>query len=179
MKNKARLNARQLMTGCAEGRSMADGPSAPATREMKYPGKPGAETKNLRKRIAAELQESPEIRSQRGVDGDAVRGEPVLIEPDVEEKHGHEPSEVEEILLDGDTSADRWSLDAQGGVGIREGEERVREEEVETCPKWKKDGDGANGRFLRDLEVLRGDEPEQDNEDRNNEQEQAHRVSIR
>src|SRR2546422_753493 len=39
--NSVRLKARQLMTGRAEGKKLTAGTMPPATRRVKYPGKPG------------------------------------------------------------------------------------------------------------------------------------------
>ena len=47
-----------------------------------------------------------------GVVGDVVGGEPVFVEPDVEQKNDDEAGEVEDVLLDGHGVMERRGRDA-------------------------------------------------------------------
>ena len=125
-----------------------------------------------------ELEKTVELLSLGGFCFDVVGGEPVFIEPDVEEQDAEEAREIEDVLFDRYGSAEGRGFDSEGGGLVGEGEEVSGEEEVQTCADGKEKTDGPAEALLGDLYALFREEPERDDEDRDDEEEQADGVAV-
>jgi hypothetical protein len=95
---------------------------------------------------------------------DAVGGEPVLIEPEVEEQDAEEAGEVEGVLFDGDWGAERRGMDSEGRALVWEGEEVAGEEEVQACSDGKEEADSPEKTFFLDHYSFLRNEPERDDQ---------------
>src|SRR5207253_1078715 len=98
-------------------------------------------------RCRVELKQTPKIRTPRILRGDAVSGKPIFIEPYVEKKYRHEPSEIEYVFLDRNAPDNymTWRSDenmarayitqrgcgnVKSGIGIRKAQKEMGEKEV-------------------------------------------------
>src|ERR1700756_5204120 len=105
------------------------------------------------------FEEAVELLTCRGLSFDAVGGEPVLIEPEVEEQDAKKAGEIEGVLFDRDWSAERGGFDSDGRALVGEGEEVAGEEEVEARADGKEEADGPEETFLLDLYSFLRDKP--------------------
>ena len=106
-----------------------------------------------------------------------VGGQPVFVEPDVEEKDAEKSGEVEDVLFDRDREAKCRGFDSKGCGLVGEGEEITGEEEVKTGADGKEQADGPGETFLGDPHTFLREKPqrnhqERDDEDQNQDQEQ-------
>src|SRR5215469_10583986 len=119
------------------------------------------------------MKQAIEIRSARRVYRDTVGCEPVFVEPYIDQQHGDESREIENILFDWNPSAKRWGRNAQSRVGIRERKETVRKEVIENHAQREQQRYRAPEGFSRDANSLARQKPDADREDGHNEQREA------
>src|SRR6185437_6112052 len=109
---------------------------------------------------------------------DVVGGQPVFIEPYIEEQDAEETCQVEDILLDGNGGAEGRGLDSEGCGGVGEDKEISGEEEVQQGAYGKEQTDGPEEAPLGDFDLPLRDQPEGDDSDRDDKQEKADSIAV-
>ena len=106
--------------------------------------------------FGVELEKAVELLALGRFGCDVVGGEPVFVEPDVEEKDAEEAGEVEDVFFDGNGGAEGGGFDSEGCGLVGEGEEVAGEKEVQAGADGKEEADGPEKTILLDFDCFLG-----------------------
>src|SRR5580698_9809465 len=92
-------------------------------------------------RLGMEAKETVEVEAVSCIAGHGVGGQPVFVEPHIEQNDAEKTCQVENILLYGDRLVEGGGGNSQRCSRIGEGEKEAGEEEIERCAQGEKQTD--------------------------------------